>query len=383
MSAPAPPDWSGIGQRLGLADLQGFVHREVIPEIRDVPQVERGRNGRPKTRLELPLSLGFGLFIALFLSTGAFLDDTFIGVALRFLLFPVLFLGCIALMVYLFRGRFLAALMAGQTRFIARSGALTRIAGALGLTYIPAPGGAPPALKWIAGLPIAPQEIRQAAETLDAHGGMDAPLAVARRSGALADHVTVIASQETRERYLSQAAANVRVEDGFEGQRGGVPFSAFEWVESESEAPDIYHLTLVFEAPYRLQGVTQLRTRKIAWPAVPGGQALAPVRLGIPAFEERFRIRASDQVEAHMIFDPAVVERLAALAHTNPLRAVAFETHLVVDVAGEDRFNLVELTTGAWSEDQIAATLAQIADMLELADAVSRAFRLRAGAPAS
>ncbi len=383
MSAPAPPDWPAIGRRLGLPDLEGFVRSEVIPEIRDVPQVERRRDGRPKTRLELPLSLALGLFTVLFLSTGALLSDTFIGVTLRLLLFPLLFFGCIALMVYLFRGRFLAALMAGQTRFLARSRALTQIAGALDLNYVPSPGGAPPVLKAIAALPIAPREIREAVETLDGHAGMDAPLAVARRSGALAADITVIGSQETRERYLDQAAANLRVEDGFQGRRGGVPFSAFEWVEPVSEAPDIHHLTLVFDGPYRLQGLTQLRTRRIAWPAVREGTAMQTVRLGIPQFEDRFRLRASDQVEAHMIFDPAVVERLAALAQTDPLRAVAFESHLVVDVAGEDRFNLLELTTGEWSEERAAATLAQIADMLDLADAVSHAFRLRSAAPAS
>ena len=62
------------------------------------------------------------------------------------------------------------------------------------------------------------------------------------------------------------------------------------------------------------------------------------------------------------------------------MRAVAFDEHLVIDVAGQDRFAMVDLITGAWSDESIAATMTNVAEMLELADAVAHAFKLRAAA---
>lgn len=371
-------DWTEIERRLGLHNAQGFVEREILPLLKDVRIEDQTSKGEFENRLQLPMTLGFFGFVATFIALNFFLPDSFIGVALRFILFPLMFLGFLAVAFYAFKDRVVAAITEGQSRFIARSKALTRIASEVGLTYVPSPGGAPSLLKFLVKYDWAPVVLKEAADVLDDHGGMDEALAVARASGAMVSDVTVIGSDQTRDQYLAQQASYQQVEDGFQGEQDGVPFSSFEWMESVEDASNIYHLTMVFELPRKLYGFTQLRSRKIAWPSASSEQDFKSVGLVASDFEERFRLRSTDQVEARAVFDPVVIERVVDIAHGEPVRAVAFDRHLVIDVAGEDRFALVDLITGAWSEETIAASMLNIAQTLELAGAVAHAFKLRA-----
>ncbi len=372
--------WTEIGRRLHIRDAEQFARSDIIPHLAGAPVEGVKKNGERENRLELPMSLGFFAFVAIFIALNVILPDTFVAAAAKFVLFPILFLGAIFLSFYLFRDRLVEALTKGQARFLARSKALSTLADQIGLAYVPAPGGAPAALQWVAKQQWAPTALRAVTELLDDHGGMDDALQAARLSGVMMGNAQVIGGDDARRDYLQSKAQTAHVEDGFRGERGGVPFSAFEWVESDGDSGAVHHLVMVFTAPRRLFGVTQLRSRHITWPGNTGDAALKPVGVVAPAFEDRFRMRSSDQVEARAIFDPAVLERVADLAHGEKVRAVAFQDHLVIDVEGEDRFAMIDLVTGEWSEETVAASLHNVADMLDLADAVARAFNLRAAA---
>ena len=371
-------DWQAIAARTGWSDAESFVAREILPAIRDVPVEARGRNGKVKPPVELPMSIAFGGFSVIFMSIFFFLPDTFLGNAARFVLFPLLFFGSFAGTLWLFRGRLMAYFERIEARYLARLAALKPVAARAGLTYVPAPGGAPPALKWIAKQGWAPAIVGRVTDMLDANGGMDEAVAIAGQSGLLLSGATQLRSQEALERYNQAKAANLQFEDGFEGKLDGVQLRAFEWVEKGDEAPDTWHLIMVFDLPLNLSGVTHLRTRRTSWPGYLGKRVLQDIPLSHSGFTERFRLRADDAVEAHMIFDPAVVERVAALAADEKVRAVAFGNHLVLDVEGEDRFSLVDLQTGEWSEERIAATLINVVEMKELGSAVAHAFYLAA-----
>ena len=369
-------EWDALGRRPGLDQPERFVEREIIPLIETVPVERKDKKGQHNSRLQLPFTIGMIGFGLSFLTLMAFTPDNFLGGLINFILFLPLFAGWMILTIYLFRGRFFAAFVDGKERFLARSKALTALANEIGLTYVPSPGGAPSMLKQVAQHRIAPNVLRDVVELMDDHGGMDDALGIAQTSGVMMLGA-VIGSSETREKYHQQAAENARVEDGFQGERAGVPFSAFEWVESQEDSPDIYHLVLVFRVPHRLHGVTQMRSRHIGWPGGHFEARFEPVDIVANAFRDRFRMRSTDQTEARTIFDPGVVERVANLAHGEKVRAVAFGEHLVIDVEGEDRFGMVNLTTGAWNRESIATSMAHIAEMLDLAEAVAQAFRLR------
>lgn len=374
-------DWPDIERRLGLRQVERFVRQEIRPLIQDVPIEEVMRQGsdsnRTNIRLQKPVFVamaGFGLtFAVLMILT----NDSAFGIILLFFLAIPIFALWVAGTVYAFRRRITAAIVDGQQRFVARSKALTTMANAIGLTYVPSPGGAPDALKTIAKYRYTPQPIKDIAAMLDDHGGMDAPLAVARQSGVMIGIGTILGSTEQKEKHYAQAAANVQVEDGFQGKRDGLAFSAFEWVQSVDDEPNVHHLVLVYRAPQRLYGVTQLRSRHITWPGGHPEAKFAPIGVVAPAFEDRFRMRTTDQVEARTVFDPVVIERVAELAHGEKVRAVATGEHLVFDIEGKDRFAMVELIDGRWSDQSIAKAMINVAEMLELSDAVAHAFKLR------
>lgn len=381
MMENAAAEWTALERRLAWPGLEAFARAEILPALEAVPVEERDRKGQYRDSLERVMLVGGGLFTVCFIALAVLLPNNFWGVALRFIMFFPLFFGSFALSIWLYRERIADVMMRGRDRFLARSAALSKIAERLDLAYVPMPGGAPYGMKWLAERGWMPRSLREVTELLDAHGGLDEAVEIARRSGTMLSNLGILGTPEQRERLREQHARNQQAEDGFSGTRGGVAFTAFEWIESVSEAPDIYHLTLVFEAPMAMQGVTQLRTRKAAWPGNISDREMRDVDIVWSEFRERFRLRSTDQTEARAVFDPAVIERAAGLAHGEKLCAVAFETHLVVDVAGDDRFNLIDLATGERGEDRLRQCLTHIADMLDLADAVGGAFRLgRAGA---
>lgn len=151
----------------------------------------------------------------------------------------------------------------------------------------------------------------------------------------------------------------------------------FEWVERVSEAPDIHHLMIVLKAPFKLSGVTELRSRKISWLRGVDKSGLNEVSLEAVRFTDHFRLRSTDQIESRALFNPAVIERVLALADRGKFRAVASGDHLVFAFEGTDRFALLDLGTGKWDDGSIRRGLTDLADALGLVDALAHAFMVR------
>jgi hypothetical protein len=306
------------------------------------------------------------------------LPDSGWGEVLSFILFPLLFIFNIALALFLLRGRLTKLFVEAQARLAVKAEALTTIITPLGLSYVPAPGGPQKGLEWIAKQSWAPPEFRAATEALRSAGGMEKAVETVRDCGLFIEsNVYVVGSPEQKAKYAELAADNTRIEDGFEGRHAGLAMSMFEWMESVEDAPDIPHLVIVLEAPFTLHGVTQLRARKTSWPQDPQGRAVLEVDLGPKAFDAVYRLRASDQVEARAIFNPAVIERVIALAHGGKFRAVAQANDLVFDFAGgPNRFQLVDLLTGVWNDETLLQTHVDLAETLALVEVLGHAFML-------
>jgi hypothetical protein len=314
----------------------------------------------------------------MFTAAETLLPDGGVWEALKFILFPVLFFFNIGLCLFLLRGRLAKLFVEAQARLGLKAKAMTHIAAPLGLAYVPAPGGAPKGLEWLAKQSWAPAALRQATDALNAVGGMDKAVATVRDCGLFIEsNVYVVGSAEQKAKYNELAAGNRQIEDGFEGERGGLHFSMFEWIEKVEDAPDVPHLVIVLEAPFALHGVTQLRARKTSWPQDPQGRPLQEVDLGPKAFDALYRLRASDQVEARALFNPAVIERVIALAHGGKFRAVAQGRNLVFDFSGgPNRFQLIDLLTGVWNEETILQTHTDLAETLALVEVLGHAFML-------
>jgi hypothetical protein len=369
--------WEDIERQEGFAGAGAVATRDIRPLLERVrlDPIDAQRQQKIASRY---MTVAFFSFAASFMVIELLLPDGGGWEALKFILFPVLFIGYMALALFLMRGRLAQMFVEAQARLGVKAEAMTRLAAPLGIAYVPAPGGAPKGLEWLSKQSWAPAILREATVKLNAVGGMDEAVAIVRDSGLLIESNTyVVGTPEQKAQYNAQAASMRRIEDGFEGQRAGLAFSMFEWVESVSEAPDIYHLVIVLAAPIRLHGVTHLRARKTGWPQDPNGTPMQDVDLGPKAFDALYRLKSSDQVEARAVFNPAVIERVIALAHGGRFRAVARAGHLVFDFASEaNRFHLVDLITGAWNDDTIRQTYADLADSLALVDTLGHAFML-------
>lgn len=370
-------DWDRIEQQPGFAGACARADAEIRPILEKV-ETDPIDPERQKKVAGSYVTGGFFAFIVMFMTAEFLIPNGGAWEVLTFLLFPVLFILNLAAALFLMRGRLMRMFAEAQARLGLRAEALRRIAAPLGLTYVPAPGGAPKGLDWLARQSWAPQAIREAAVALNAAGGMDETIAVVRDSGLFTEsNVYVVGTPEQKKLYAEQAAGMRQMEDGFEGTRGGCAFSMFEWAEKVEDSPDVYHLMIILEAPFQLHGVTQLRARKTSWPQDPGGNPMQEVDLGPKAFDALYRLRASDQVEARAIFNPAVIERVIALAHGGRFRAVGRAQHLVFDFASEtNRFHLVDLITGKWNDETILQTHADVAEALALVDALAHAFML-------
>lgn len=368
--------WDQIEQTDGFAGLRAHAEAQVLPLLEDgdlSPVDTKALSGR----LSGAATGGFIFFVISFLIVQGLLPDTWWGETLVFILFPVLFIGSLLGAVFLFRKSLARLLMDAQRRFLVRAKALSVLCAPLGLTYVAAPGGAPGAIKWLSGQMWVPAALRALSTTLDTVAGMDEAVAAARGAGLMIEsNVYVVGSREQKERYQQMAAGQATVEDGFHGTRRGIAFDMFEWVERVDEAPDIHHLVIVLEAPLALHGVTQLRARKGAWPQDASEARLADVDLGPKAFDAAYRLRATDQVEARAIFNPAVIERVIGLAHGGKFRGVAKGRQLVFDFPGTNRFNLVDVITGEWSEETLRQTASDLAEALTLVDTLAHAFML-------
>jgi len=368
-------DWDTIERQPGFAGARTRAEREVRPILQQVKSDPINPN-RQKNMLSGYFFGGFASFVVMFMLVEGLMPDHGLWVVLTFILFPVLFIFNIGLFLFLVRGRLAKIFMEAQARLSLKAQAMTRLIAPLGLTYVPAPGGAPKGLEWLAKQRWAPPELRQASDALNSVGGMDKAVATVRDCGLFIESNTyVMGTPEQKARYNEMAASNRQIEDGFEGQREGVHFSMFEWIESVEDSPDVPHLMIVLEAPLALHGVTQLRARKTSWPQDPQGRPVEDVDLGPKAFDAVYRLRASDQVEARALFNPAVIERVIALAHGGKFRAVAQGRNLVFDFAGgPNRFQLVELLSGVWSDATLLQTHADLAETLALVDVLAHAF---------
>ncbi|MFN3912996.1 DUF3137 domain-containing protein [Hyphomonas sp.] len=370
-------DWHRIEQQPGFAGAEARAARDIRPVLEGVAfnPIEPERE---KKALTFFFFGGFASFVVMFSVLEALLPDGGVWEVVKFVMFPLLFFFNIALGLFLLRGRLSRLFVQAQSRLAVKAEAMGLIVGPLGLTYVPAPGGAPKGLEWLAAQSWAPPELRQAADALQAAGGMDKAVAIVRDCGVLIDsNVYVVGSPEQKAKYAEYAAAGQRIEDGIEGRHAGLALSMFEWMESVEDAPSVPHLVIVLQAPFPLHGVTQLRARKTSWPQDPKGRAVQEVDLGPKAFDALYRLRSSDQVEARAIFNPAVIERVIALAHGGRFRAVAQGNDLVFDIAGgPNRFQLADLLTGVWSDTTIRQTHADLAETLALVEALGHAFML-------
>lgn len=369
--------WDRIERQEGFAGAEAFGAREVRPVLERV-KLDPINPDRQKKIISRFMIAPFVLFGVTFMTLDFMLPDTGWLEFLQFLLFPILFIAYMAAGLFLMRGQLAKLFVEAQARLAIKAEAMNRISAPLGLKYVPAPGGAPKGLEWLSQQSWAPAILREATVSLNAAGGMDAAVAVVRESGLLIDANTyVIGTPEQKAKYHDQASGMRQIEDGFEGRRAGLDFSMFEWVETVSDAADIYHLVIVLAAPLRLQGVTHLRARKTSWPQDPSGAPMQDVDLGPKAFDSLYKLRSSDQVEARAIFNPAVIERVIALAHGGPFRAVARAGHLVFDFASEtNRFHLIDLITGVWNDETLHQTYSDLAEALAVVDTLGHAFML-------
>ncbi len=371
------PGWDEIEREPGFAGARLRAELEIRPILDRLASNPADAQRQQKITGRY-ISVPFVLFAITFFVLETSLPRGGAWGLLAFLLFPVLFIVFMLGGIFLMRDRLARMLIDSDARFRQKAEAMRAMVGPIGLTYVPAPGGAPKGLDWLARQSWAPQVLREATATLDAAGGMDDAVRIVRDSGLLMEaDVYVVGTPEQKARYNEQAAGLRRIEDGFHGTRAGLAFEMFEWIENVSEAPNLYHLIIVLEAPFALHGVTQLRARKTGWPGDPQGTPMQDVDLGPRAFDTLYRLRASDQVEARAIFNPAVIERTIALAHGGKFRAVARGQHLVFDFASEqDRFPIVDLLTGAWSDETIRQAHRDLAEALALVDALGHAFML-------
>ena len=334
------------------------------------------KDGMSKTLL-LPIIAGFVLFIALFTAAKLYvLPENGFGEFLTLLLFPILFIGSIAIMAFFFRARLAKFYLRTQERFLIRTEAINIIAQEVGIDYSPVPGGPSPALRALAKWRYCPQIIKDICALMKRHSGFDDVTDIIRASGLAIPKQRLSGKDEDKEKYYAQQINEQQFEDGFRGVRGNIPFAALEWAESHDESVT-YHLLIALTLPTQLTGRVEFKNKAAQWPIIPPGMAKKKVGLLSRQFAKSYKVRASDQMEARLIFDPAVIERLTAYSASGPVRGVAFDNHLVVDLVGQNRFDIIDLMNGKWNEESIEATLNDFEQMLAFVDAISKAFSVK------
>ena len=368
--------WTEIEAHPRGGGLKRLVDTQIRPHLERLQKENVDKDGHPKI-VGLILFYGMGLFFFVFLLTFIILPAGFIGDVLRVILFPFLTIGSFLAVAYLNRNVLLTWLLHAQMRDTARARALDPVARQLGLAYIPRPGGKHPFLDWLGKQSWLPPKLKTALdERPETDGSMLPAVEAARTAGIMGPEPVVLGTAEQKARYEAQALSLLNVQDGFHGRSGEFEFDAFEWVESVEDSPDVFHLVLVLALARPIQGVVELRARGMGW--LPAGKAgpFQTVQLGAEAFHDQYRLRTTDQVEAHALFDPVVVERLITLSHGEKFRAVARGQHLIVSVEGEDRFGLVNIQTGAWSDETLRQCLGDILELVDFVDAIGNTFRV-------
>jgi hypothetical protein len=313
------------------------------------------------------------------LITKSFLPNSVLGEIATLIAFPVLFISSMILTAFLCRHRIAEALLIGRDNFLIRTEALTALCARLGLEYIPIPGGPNKPTKYLASLRHCPQILKDFCAIMDDHGGFDDVAEIIRGSGLALPRETILASEKNREEIYKRQVESQQFEDGVKGTVDGIPFSALEWTENLNESTR-HHLLIVLKLPTRLMGRVEFKNKAGRWPAAMPKWKKQPVSLISKAFTKNYSVRACDQVEARLIFDPAVIERLTTYAASDAVCGIAFDNHLVVDLVGRNRFDLLNLASGDWSRDTIQTTLDDIEELREFVQTVSRAFAVKSQA---
>lgn len=356
-------------------EMDRLIETEIKPLLAQTIETEMAKDGLPKM-LKMPVFLGFGAFIAVFIATKMALPNNGIGEALTFVAFPILFFGCFIAIGYIFRDRLAELFVKGQHNFLLRTEIMIKLSKALGLDYIAVPGGAAPSLKTFAGWSKCPQMVKDICALMEDHSGLGEASDVIRASGLAVPNAVFIGSEESKARYFEQSLNEEQFEDGFKGMRGNIPFAAVEWTETHDESKT-HHLLVALTLPTKLTGRVEFKNKAGKWPMTPPHRKHDNIKLLSKQFAKAYKVRADDQMEARLIFDPAVIERLTAYSAQGPVRGVAFENHLVVDLIGDNRFDILDIMTGDWSEERIKKTLSDFDDMLGFVDAISAAFSVK------
>lgn len=366
-----PQSWSQIEARPRFTGLQAIVEQSVIPKL---------AQAKPRLTEENPINAlygggcvtaGMGLLLIIALTSIFKVIGFLIAlVAIYFLARPA-----IQAIAERFVGRMIADLAFRQSVF-------DPIADHLGFKYVAAPGGGQGIVQQQSQEGLFQNSFKALLQAFERYGGQDEAVAAARASGLIElIHVFHIGGADEATKKARETGLT-RLEDGFSGQHKELPFDAFEVVRSArrvqdgSTSPAEHALVLVLKLPRPLHGTTQLRSRSIDWHRPGDAERLEPVKLESNEFDEAFRVRANDQVEARFVFTPDVMMRMLDLAHGEPFRATAQGDHLVVAIEGPNRFDLTSPDTGLDGDAAVRLAVQQIGEMLDFVDAVDDAFRL-------
>ncbi len=368
--------WAEIEQVEGFRGIESLVRREIIPALSDLPRETLNRDGAPKG-LQMVASGAMAAFAVLFMLVIFIMPDTFFGVALPLILFPVLFFACVLGALWLNRKKVAAFVARASRRLEARGQILSRVADHVGLDYVLRPGTRPGWLDWAKRQSWIPPEARAAFEPLGGSGEMIQATQAVRDAGFLTTNVHVIGTQAQKAQLHDAMISSMNFEDGFYGSRARVGFEMLEWVERVEDSDDIHHLMILMTAPRAFDSVVQLKSKSARWwDTRVSDKPLKAVRIGPEAFRNSYDVRANDQVLAHVLFDPAVIAAMVDLTHGDAFRASAIGDQLIFEVAGANRFTLIDEATGVWDENSIRTGISDLAEALSLVDALAAAFRV-------
>lgn len=366
---PQPKSWETLERRDGFAGLREITEQDTLRKL---------EKSKPRLADPSPVNALYG-------------GGAFVGVSgLVLLIFLSSVFGGFGFVLAILIGFFMARPAIEKIakiqidRMIAdlsfRQSVFEPLAHHIGLRYVASPGGGEGIVAQQSKEGLFQASFKRLHEALEEFSGQDDAVAAARASG-LVELATVIhignadeATKKARETGLT------RLEDGFAGEHAGLHFDAFEVVRSprrtdDGTVEDAEHaLLVVLELPRPLQSTTQLRSKKIGWHKPGEAERLERVRLESNDFEDDFRVRSNDQVEARFVFTPDVMARLIDLAHGEPFRATAQADHLVFALEGPNRFDLTSPDSGLDSDAAIRLAIQQIGEMLDLVETVAAVF---------
>ena len=370
-SPQLPASWDRLEQRAGFLGLREIVARETLPKLADA---------KPRLTEQNPINAlyGGGCFTGMITLLAFFVLTSALGL-LGFVIAAVIAFFMARPAIVRLAKHFVDRMIEDLTF---RQSVFDPLTQHIGLRYVAAPGGGGGMVQQQSKEGLFQSSFAKLYEAMEVFSGQDEAVAAARSSG-LVELSTVIhiggadeATKKARETGLT------RLEDGFSGEHAGLHFDAFEVVRAPrrtddgSTYPAEHALLVVLKLPRPLQSTTQLRSRKIGWHKPGGAERLEKVSLESNEFDDRFRVRSNDQVEARFVFTPDVMARIIELAHGEKIRATAQGEYLVVAIEGPNRFDLTSADTGLDGDAAVRLAIQQIGEMLDLVEAVGLVFGL-------